>query len=115
VKDASYTIRKTAGDQFYFTLSGGGEEIILVSRMYKTKADAEEGIVTVRLNSRDDDRYLRKGTKDNKFYFVLCAENGERIGKSEIYSTSISLDAGLFAVHRCGLFAPINDVTLIET
>lgn len=53
---------------------------------------------------------IRKSSND-KFYFVLQAENNEIIATSEMYEQKASALNGIEAVKRVAPGAPINDTT----
>ncbi len=82
--------------QFYFHLAAGNGEIVLQSQGYAKKAAALNGIMSVKDNGIDLANYeLRKGEEaDAQWYFVLLAQNGEVIGKSETYDSESNADRG---------------------
>ena len=49
---AKYDLKKSSDGQFMFNLKAGNGEVILTSELYTTKASAENGIKSVRTNSR---------------------------------------------------------------
>lgn len=81
-----------------FNLKAGNHEVILTSERYATKVSAEIGIASVKENAALDERYQRKVAKDNSPYFVLLAANGQSLGKSEMYSSSKAMEAGIASV-----------------
>jgi uncharacterized protein YegP (UPF0339 family) len=108
---ASYIIRKSSDDQYYFNLTADNNEPILTSETYKEKTSAQMGINSVRQNSALAERYQRKVSGGGKNYFVLTAANGESIGKSETYSSSQAMEEGIDSVKRHGPNAPIRDLS----
>lgn len=103
---------KTAKDgQTYFNLKAGNGETILSSEMYKTKASALNGIESVRKNSPDPKRYLKKVASNGKFHFSLRAANHQVIGTSELYETEKARDAGIASVTKNGQAPKIDDQT----
>ena len=58
-----FEVDKAKDGQFKIVLKAGNSEIILTSELYKTKASAMNGIVSVQKNSGDDARYDRKVAK----------------------------------------------------
>ena len=97
-----FHLASSATGQFNFNLKAGNHEVILTSQVYKTKQDALGGIESVRTNSPNASRYQRKTAKDNSPYFVLLAENGQIIGKSEMYSESAAMENGIKSVMTNG-------------
>jgi len=53
-----------------------------------------------------------KRSKDDQFYFVLVAPNGETIASSELYTTKLNAKAGINAVKEYAPVAKIDDKTL---
>lgn len=104
-----YRIIVGKDEQFYFNLNADNHKIILQSEGYTTKANAQGGIESVRVNSPDDDRYERKESKDDQFYFVLKAANGEPIGRSEMYHQKGGMENGIESVKTNGPDSPIHD------
>jgi uncharacterized protein YegP (UPF0339 family) len=88
--------------RFTFNLKAGNHEVILTSQVYQSKQDALAGIESVRINSADDSRFQRKTAKDDSPYFVLLAGNGQTIGKSEMYSSTASMENGIKSVMANG-------------
>ncbi len=101
-----FEIKAAAGAQFMFNLKAGNHEVILTSERYGTRAGAEDGIASVKVNAALDDRYQRKTSKDNAPYFVLVAANGQTIGKSEMYSSIKAMEGGISSVKSNAPGAP---------
>ena len=95
---STFVIEKNAAGKFRFNLRAGNNEIILSSELYEAKAGANNGIASVRKNSQDDARFIRKTASDGSPYFVLTATNGETIGKSEMYSSTSAMENGIKSV-----------------
>ena len=108
---AKYDLKKTSDGQFMFNLKAGNGEVILTSERYKAKSGAENGIESVRENSPKDERYDRRTASDGSPYFVLKAANGEIIGKSEMYSSTASMENGIQSVKTNGPSAVVSDLT----
>lgn len=107
-----FTISKRKNDEYQFNLKAGNGEIILISEGYTTKANCKNGIESVRINSQDDSRYDRRVAVNEKDYFVLKARNGEIIGKSQYYSSKLSMEIGIDSVKNNAPTAEIVDETL---
>ena len=86
---------KRSGTQFMFNLKGANNEVVLTSERYTTKQSAEGGIASVKANAPLDARYTKLTASNNLPYFTLTAGNGEPIGTSETYSSTISRDQGI--------------------
>jgi uncharacterized protein len=106
-----YQLRRGASGQFYFNLIGANYEPVLTSEHYIAKASALNGIASVRENSPYDSRYDRLLSSARQPYFVLRAANGEIIGRSETYSSTVARDQGIETCKRLGPTAPIDDLT----
>lgn len=107
----SFVIEKGSSGKFRFNLRAGNNEVILSSETYAAKAGAVDGIESVRTNSQDEDRFVRKTASDNSPYFVLTAANGQVIGKSEMYSTASARDKGITSVMTNAPDAKVVDKT----
>jgi uncharacterized protein len=107
----TFVIEKGAAGKFRFNLKAGNHEIILTSETYEAKSGAENGIESVRTNSQNDARYIRKTAKDGSPYFVLTAGNGETIGKSEMYSSTRAMENGIKSVATNAPKAKVVDKT----
>tara|TARA_R110002111_G_scaffold18776_1_gene45888 strand:+ start:1206 stop:1493 length:288 start_codon:yes stop_codon:yes gene_type:complete len=94
-----------------FNLKAGNNETILTSERYTTKANAENGIESVRANSPYDGQYDRLTSTNNKPYFVLKATNGQVIGKSELYESVAGRDNGIESVKTNGPGSVVRDDT----
>ena len=107
----SFVIEKGSTGKYRFNLRAGNNEIILTSETYETKGSAENGIESVRKNSQDEARFLRKDAKDDSPYFVLTATNGQVIGTSEIYTSAGGRDNGIKSVAANAPGAKVVDKT----
>jgi uncharacterized protein YegP (UPF0339 family) len=108
---SSFVIQQAADRQYYFNLRADNNETILTSEMYQAKSAVHQGIQSVKVNATLDHRYARKMSVDGKPYFVLVAANGEPIGKSELYSSTSVVEAGIAAVKRLAPVATVVDRT----
>jgi len=107
-----FVITKRKNGEFQFNLKAGNGQIILTSEGYTTKANCENGIASVRTNSKDDNRFDRKTSSNNKPYFNLKATNGQIIGTSEMYESEASRDNGIESVKTNAPAATIEDQTV---
>jgi uncharacterized protein YegP (UPF0339 family) len=108
---AGYYQLKPSGEQFMFNLKAGNHETILTSERYSSKQAAQAGIASCRTNSASDNRYQRKTSTSNQPYFVLTAENGQTLGRSEMYSSNSAMEGGITSCKANGPTAPTKDET----
>jgi uncharacterized protein len=87
---------------FTFNLKAANHEVILTSQVYKTKQDALDGIESVRVNAPNAARFQRKIAQDHSPYFILLAENGQTLGRSEMYSENAAMENGIKSVMANG-------------
>ncbi len=106
-----FELKKNAAGKFHFNLKAGNGEIILTSETYESKAAAENGIASVRVNAPLDERFERKSSVKNEPYFVLKAANHEVIGRSEMYSSNAAMENGISSVKKNAVEAAISDLT----
>ncbi|MBU0808270.1 MAG: YegP family protein [Gammaproteobacteria bacterium] len=106
-----YELTNSSDGQFRFVLKAGNAETILTSELYKTRASAENGIASVQKNCQMDERYDRKESANNKFYFNLKAANHQIIGSSQMYATATSRDKGIESVKNNGTSETVKDLT----
>ncbi|WP_353719434.1 YegP family protein [Dyadobacter sp. 676] len=106
-----FVISKRASGEFQFNLKAGNGQVILGSEGYTTKAACVNGIESVKKNAQDDARFERLTSKNNKYYFVLKATNGQAIGNSEMYESVASRDNGIESVKKNAPEAEVDDQT----
>ncbi|MDE0011472.1 MAG: YegP family protein [Candidatus Poribacteria bacterium] len=106
-----FELFKDSRDEYRFRLKAGNGEIILRSEGYTTKAGAENGIDSVKINAPVDARYDRKMSSNGKYYFNLLAANNQVIGTSEMYETAAGRDNGIESVKSNAPTAVIDDLT----
>ncbi|MCH7886655.1 MAG: YegP family protein [Candidatus Marinimicrobia bacterium] len=111
MNNPKYQIFQGNDNQYYFRLRAENGEIILASEGYVAKDGCENGIDSVKENAPKDERYRRKDSDDEQFYFNLVAANGEIIGTSEMYTTKQARDNGIEAVKKVAPDAPTEDLT----
>ncbi|MBK9959187.1 MAG: YegP family protein [Chitinophagaceae bacterium] len=93
-----FVIKTGTNGQYYFSLKADNGQKILASEGYTTKAACTNGIDSVKTNAKDDSKYDRKKSTNNKYYFSLKASNGQIIGTSEMYETAAGRDGGIESV-----------------
>jgi len=94
----TFVITKSANGEHRFNLKAGNRETILTSEGYSSKANCENGIESVRTNSQLEERFEKKNSTNNKYFFNLKASNGQVIGTSEMYESASARDAGIASV-----------------
>lgn len=87
-------------DGYYFRLVAGNGEIVLQSQSYETKSGAEAGIESVKNNAAHAEQYEVLEANDGQFYFRIKAENGEIIGRGEMYTSKYNARRGAETVRR---------------
>lgn len=105
-----FEIEARSDGQFMFGLKVGNETI-LKSEAYTTKASAENGIESVKKNSPEDARYRRTETPDGQFRFALDAANGQAIGASEYYGSAVERDEAIEFLKKNAADAEVKDLT----
>lgn len=105
-----YDLRRSNG-QYDYVLRAANGQVLIVSERYTSKASAENGIASTRVNSPIDARYQRLTSKDNKPYFVLRGANNEVLGASETYSSEAARENGIASTKENGPTAPVRDNT----
>lgn len=106
-----YEIKRAKNGEYYFNLKAGNGQTILTSETYKAKAGAANGIASIKMNAPQDERFERKASPGGKFFFVLKAGNHEVIGRSEMYPSEASRDAGIGSVKANGPTAETLDLS----
>lgn len=84
-------------NKWYWHLKAANNQIILASRSYSAKDDAQNGINTVKHNAIADN-FESRHSKSNQPYFVLKASNGEIIGTSQMYKRKAGCKKGICSV-----------------
>lgn len=104
-----FEINKDKAGKFRFNLKAGNHQVILSSQGYATKAACENGIESVRKNSKDDSMFDRKKAKDGSPYFSLKSTNGQVIGSSEMYSSTSAMSKGIASIKKNAPKASVQD------
>ncbi len=93
-----FEIKSDKSGNFRFNLKAGNHQIILSSQAYKTMASCQNGIESVRKNSKHIENFEVKIAKDGSPYFNLKASNGEVVGASEMYKSTSGMRNGIASV-----------------
>ncbi|HHL31779.1 MAG TPA: DUF1508 domain-containing protein [Oceanospirillales bacterium] len=95
-----FVISKGKDGKDYFVLKAGNGEVIMSSQGYKSSTGCENGIESVRINSQDESKFEVRTAKDGRDYFVLKANNGQEIGRSQMYKTGSGCKNGMASVAK---------------
>jgi uncharacterized protein YegP (UPF0339 family) len=106
-----FELKKASNGEFHFNLHAGNSQVVLSSELYAAKASALNGIASVQANHAQDARYERAESSNGKWYFTLKAANHQVIGKSQMYASAASRDAGIESVKANGGSTEVRDLT----
>ena len=104
-----FVITKGKDEKDYFVLKAGNGEVILQSQGYKSASGCENGIDSVRTNTQDESKFECREAKDGRTYFVVKANNGQEIGRSQMYKTTSGCDNGMASVAKNAADASVSD------
>lgn len=107
-----FVITKKISGQYHFDLKAANGETILTSQNYTSKANCENGMDSVAVNSLNDSSFERIETEGGKFYFNLKAANGEIIGTSELYPSKAGMEKGIALVRVNAQEAVVEDMSV---
>ena len=91
---------KDKAGEFRFRLKAGNGNTVLSSEGYKSRSGCANGIESVRKNSQDPDRFVKKVTETGKFRFSLTARNSQAIGSSQNYKSESGCNNGMKSVAK---------------
>ncbi len=97
---AKFKISKRSNGEFQFNLVAGNGEVILTSESYGRKEGCLNGIESVKINSKDLEKFEMRISKDGKRYFVLKSNNGQIIGQSQLCSSEDGCENGIDSVMK---------------
>lgn len=110
-----FQIKKSLNNQFYWVLYASNVEPILTSsEQYTTKQNCQLSIASSKVCIADSN-FLKRTALNGQYYFLQVANNGEALGKSEMYNTSQSRDNGIVSVRRNAPIANVEDTTNSST
>ncbi|MBL4773810.1 MAG: YegP family protein [Alcanivoracaceae bacterium] len=104
-----FVITKGKDDKDYFVLKAGNGETIFQSQGYKSASGCENGIESVKTNASDASKFETRESKDGRSYFVLKANNGQEIGRSQMYKTASGCANGQASVTKNAPDAVVTD------
>ena len=102
---------KDKAGEFRFRLKASNGNNILSSEGYKSKSGCTNGIESVRKNSQDPDRFVKKETASGKFRFALTAKNSQTIGTSQNYASESGRNNGIKSVAKNAPDATVVDLS----
>lgn len=102
-------ILKKSGAKFMFNLKASNGVTIFTSQQYATRASAMNGIASVQKNCGDDARFERKVSTAGQPYFTLKAKNAQVIGRSQMYKSERSREAGIASVKANGTSSDVRE------
>jgi uncharacterized protein len=105
---AQFQIKKNNDGIFFFKLINKDREIMLTGDGFITKEDCLKCINTIKENSNVPNRIIVKMAKAGQICFVLTAENGEIIGKSELYKSISKMEKDIESVKRDAQVAEVK-------
>ncbi|MDR0832991.1 MAG: YegP family protein [Candidatus Symbiothrix sp.] len=112
-KQGKFELKLRKNSHFMFNLVATNNEVVLTSEGYTTKENAKKGIEAVRKNSQITGKFLKLvDLPTTKVYFVLKAENGEIIGRSQMYVDDATRKTGIAAVKKYAPTAALVDKTV---
>ena len=112
MKNPKFQLYKDNRGEYRFRLLAvNGQNILHSSEGYTTKQNCQNAISSVKLNARNDHRYLRKNAVNQQFYFTFHATNGKVLAMSEMCSSSYARENGVIAVKRDAPIAPVEDLS----
>ncbi|SHK08196.1 YegP family protein [Chryseobacterium polytrichastri] len=106
-----FIISKRTNDDYQFNLKAVNGQVILTSQGYNSKAACENGIESVKTNSKEDSKFERKTSSNGKPFFNLKAGNGQIIGTSEMYESESGRENGIESVKNNAPDASVEDET----
>jgi uncharacterized protein YegP (UPF0339 family) len=107
-----FIITKRNNNEYQFSLKAVNGQVILTSQGYASKPSCENGIDSVKKNSRDNSNFERNKAKDERWYFNLKATNGQIIGTSQMYESENGMENGIESVQNNAPNATVEDETI---
>jgi len=111
--DTRYLLREASDGSWYFVLTASNGQIIGMSELYVSQANANAGIATVKkviaATTKQEQaipgaaRYETFKGLDGKYYFHVRAVNGEIVLQSQAYTTRASATTGINSVQTNGI------------
>ncbi len=106
-----FEVYKDKAGEFRFRLKAANGQNILSSEGYKAKTSCLNGVESVKKNSQNPDRFVKKTTPSGKFRFNVTASNGQVVGTSQSYASESGCNNGMKSVAECAARASTDDQT----
>jgi len=106
-----FEVYKDKAGEFRFRLKAANGQNILGSEGYSSKTSCLNGVESVKKNSQNSDRFVKKTTASGKFRFNLTASNGQVVGMSQSYASESGCSNGMQSVATCAPGASTDDQT----
>jgi len=106
-----FEVYKDKAGAFRFRLKAANGQNILSSEGYSSKTSCMNGVESVKKNSQNPDRFVKKTTPSGKYRFNLTASNGQVVGTSQSYTSQSGCNNGTKSVAECSPGAKTDDQT----
>ncbi len=106
-----FEVYKDKAGEFRFRLKASNGQNILASEGYKSKKSCLNGVESVKKNSQNPDRFVKKTTPSGKYRFSLTASNGQIVGVSQNYDSESGCSGGIKSVANAAAGAATDDQT----
>ncbi len=104
-----FEVYKDKAGEFRFRLKAANGQNILSSEGYSAKASCLNGVESVKKNSQNPDRFVKKKTSSGKFRFNVTSSNGQVVGTSQSYKSESGCSNGMKSVAECSPGASTDD------
>jgi hypothetical protein len=94
----TFEITQTENNQYKFILKANNGFAILYSNLFSEIEDCYANIEVVKLHAQQLNNFIKKATTNENYYFFLNSNDGELIGKSELYKSESARDNGIYFV-----------------
>lgn len=106
-----FEVYKDKAGEYRFRLKAANGQNILTSEGYGKKTSCMNGVESVKKNSQNPDRIVKKTTPSGKYRFNIIASNGQVVGASQNYNSESGCRNGMKSVAECAPGASVDDQT----
>ena len=106
-----FEVYKDKAGKYRFRLKAANGQNILTSEGYENKTSCMNGVESVKKNSQNPDRIVKKTTPSGKYRFNIIASNGQVVGASQNYGSESGCRNGMKSVAECAQGASVDDQT----
>jgi len=106
-----FEVYKDKAGEYRFRLKAANGQNILTSEGYGKKTSCMNGVESVKKNSQNPDRIVKKTTPSGKYRFNIIASNGQVVGASQNYDSESGCRSGMKSVAECAPGASVDDQT----